>query len=183
MARRNKDRSVLSTKKSDDNRFDSSVDCQLRIASFNARSIRNSAFDIVNILNSCDILAVQEHWLPKQSLSYINSVHPDFNARGISSFDYCDRLSGRPHGGLCFLWRRSLDTFIEPIIYDDETRLLGLKITTSNATILLLNVYLPYQCDDNIDEYLASLGKIQAISDSFESTNIFIIGDFNANIS
>ena len=38
-------------------------------------------------------------------------------------------------------------TFIEPIIYDDETRLLGLKITTSNATIILLNVYLPYQCD------------------------------------
>ena len=81
------------------------------------------------------------------------------------------------------MWRRTLDTFIEPIIYDDETRLLGLKITTYNATILLLNVYLPYQCDDNIDEYLAILGKIQAISDSFESTNIFIIGDFNANIS
>ena len=182
LARWNQDRSVLSTKESDDNTFNTSIDCQLRIASFNARSIQNSAFDIVNILNTYDILAVHEHWLPKQSLPYLNSVHPDFIARGINSFDYCDRLSGRPHG-LCFLWRRTLDTFIEPIIYDDETRLLGLKITTSNATILLLNVYLPYQCDDNIDEYLAILGKIQAISDSFESTNIFIIGDCNANIS
>ena len=59
---------------------------------------------------------------------------------------------------------------------------MGLNITSSNATILLLNVYLPYQTDDNADEYQEILGKIQAISDSFESTNIFIIGDFNADI-
>ena len=137
---------------------------------------------MVDILNSLDILAVQEHWLSKQSLSFLNSVHSDFNARGITSIDYGDGLSGRPHGGLCFLWRRSLDPFIEPLIYVDEKRLLGLKITSSNATILLLNVYLPYQTDDNAHEYLEILGKIQAISDSFESTNIFIIGDFNADI-
>ena len=123
-------------------------------------NVNNSKFNKKNLkfdqhpppLNSCDILAVQEHWLP------------DFNPRGVNSLDYCDRLSGRPHGGLCFVWRRSLDTFIEHIIYDDETRLLGLKITTSNATILLLNVYLPYQCDDNIDEYMATLGKTWAIN-------------------
>ena len=132
---------------------------------------------MVDILNSLDILAVQEHWLTKQSLSFLNSVHSDFNARGIISIDYSDGLSG-----LCFLWRRSLDPFIEPLIYFDEKRLLGLKITSSNATILLLNVYLPYQTDDNADEYLEILGKIQAISDSFESTNTFIIGDFNADI-
>ena len=91
-------------------------------------------------------------------------------------------MSGRPHGGLCFLWRRSLDPFIEPLIYADEKRLLGIKITSSNATILLLNVYLQYQTDDNADEYQEILGKIQAISDSFESTNIFINGYFNAGI-
>ena len=154
----------------------------LRIASFNSRSIRNSAFDVVDILNSLDILAVQEHWLSKQSLSFLNSVHSDFNARGITSIDYGDGLSGCPHVGLCFLWTRSLDPFIQLLIYVDEKRLLGLKITSSNATILLLNVYLPYQTYDNADEYLEILGKIQAISDSFESTNIFIIGDFNADI-
>ena len=52
------------------------------------------------------------------------------------------------------------------LIYADEKRLLGLKITSSNATILLLNVYLSiYQTDDNADEYLDIFGKIQAISD------------------
>ena len=61
-----------------------------------------------------------------------------------------------------FLWRRSLDPFIEPLIYDDEKILLGLTITSSNATILLLNVYLPYQTEDNADEYLETLGKIHS---------------------
>ena len=143
--------------------------------------IRNSSLDLINILTTCDILAVQEHWLPKQSQN-INSLHSDFSARGISSIDYGDGFSGRPHGGLCFLWRRSLDPSIEIWVYDDEKRLLGLKITTSNATILVLNVYLPYQSDDNADEYQAILGKIQAISDSFDSSNIFIVGDFNADL-
>ena len=68
------------------------------------------------------------------------------------------------------------------MVYDDEKRLLGLKITTFNATILVLNVYLPYQSDDNVDEYQAILGKIQAITDSFDSSNIFIVGDFNADL-
>ena len=58
---------------------------------------------MVDISNSLEILAVQEHWLSKQSLSFLNSVHSDFNARGISSIDYSDGLSGRPPGGLCLL--------------------------------------------------------------------------------
>ena len=59
---------------------------------------------MVDILNSLDILAVQEHWLSKQSLSFLNSVHSDFNARGINSIDFGDGLSGRPHVVLCFLF-------------------------------------------------------------------------------
>ena len=81
-----------------------------------------------------------------------------------------------------FLWRSSLYPFIEQLIHDDEKRLLGLKNTSSYTTILLLSVFLPYQSDYNADAYQVILGKIQAISDSFESANIFIIGDFNANI-
>ena len=51
---------------------------------------------MVDILNSLDVLAVQEHWLYKQSLSFLNSVHSDFNSRGITSIDYGESLSGRP---------------------------------------------------------------------------------------
>ena len=61
-----------------------------------------------------------------------------------------------------------MEAFTRPLyrwIYADEKRLLGLKITSSNATILLLNVYLSIRTDDNADEYLDIFVKIQAISD------------------
>ena len=61
---------------------------------------------------------------------------------------------------------KAFEPFVEPLIYDDDKRLLGLTITNYNATILLLNVYLPCPSDDNADEYQDSSGKIQAISDS-----------------
>ena len=43
----------------------------------------SSTFDVVDILNSLDILAVQENWLSKQNLSFLNSVHSDLNARNL----------------------------------------------------------------------------------------------------
>ena len=72
--------------------------------------------------------------------------------------------------------------FSEPLIYDDEKRLLGLKNTSSNANIFLLNVYLPYQSNDNVDEYQEVLSKIKAISDRFESAYTFIVGEYNEDI-
>ena len=57
---------------------------------------------MVDILNSLDILAVQEHWLSKQSLPVLNSVRFYFNARGIGYIGY-GGLSGHRHGGFCFL--------------------------------------------------------------------------------
>ena len=39
---------------------------------------------------------------------------------------------------------------MELLIYDHDKRFIGQINTNSNATILLLNVYLPYQSDDNV---------------------------------
>ena len=47
----------------------------------------------------------------------------------------------------------TLDPFIERLTYDDDKRLLGLKITITFATSLVLNVYSPYQSDDNVIFY------------------------------
>jgi len=88
---------MLSPKEAQHYQFNTPTDCH--IASFNAKSIRNSSHDLINISTICDILAVQEHRLPKQSLSYLNSLHSDFSARGISIVDDGDGVSGRPSGG------------------------------------------------------------------------------------
>ena len=110
---------------------------------------------------------MQEHCLPKQGLSYLNSLHSDVSARGISSVDYDDGVSYRPYCGVCFYGDDHLTHSLNFRLMTMRKRLIGLNITTSNATILVLNVYLPYQSDDTVVENDVILGKIQAISDSF----------------
>ena len=47
----------------------------------------------------------------------------------------------------------------------------------------LINVYLPYECTDNTDEFNDCLAKLNVFIDSINSTCVTILGDFNANLS
>ena len=53
--------------------------------------------------------------------------------------------------------------------YDDDPRLVGIELCSSSSTekYLFLNVYLPYQCEDNFDEFMEYMGKI---SDTVEES-------------
>lgn len=48
--------------------------------------------------------------------------------------------------------------------------MMGIQCTNDNgASMLLLNVYLPYQCDDNFVDLCTYLAKINDILDSADS--------------
>ena len=47
----------------------------------------------------------------------------------------------------------------------------------------LINVYLPYDCMDNRDEFIDCLAKLNTFIDCIDSTCITVVGDFNANLS
>ena len=70
-------------------------------------------------------------------------------------------LMGRPFGGIPILWRKSISQISKFITFDDD-RMLGIIINIENYRILILNVYLPYQSDENYSSYLEYLGKIEA---------------------
>ena len=61
-----------------------------------------------------------------------------------------------------------------------DSRLLGFNVITTSGTLFILNVYLPYQCYDNYEEYCHYLGKISAITAECDTTSIINAGDFNA---
>ena len=130
---------------------------------------------------SYDVIALQETWLLKQELGCVNNIHEKFNSFGISSVD-CenDILVGRPYGGLAFLWRNELPYKCKVIQYNDN-RILGLAIEIGDLSICLLNVYLPYCCKDNEEEFLMYLGKITAIVQEADTPLVCIVGDFNAD--
>ena len=88
-------------------------------------------------------------------------------------------LTGRPFGGIGILWKKSISKFVKAITFDDS-RLLGVQITDNQETFVFINVYLPFHCEYNYENYLNYLGKLTAVVEEIATSNIVVLGDFNA---
>jgi exonuclease III len=153
----------------------------IRVCTYNCRSVKSS-YDVVRELcNISDICLIQEHWLAEYDLPLLSNIHDEFYARGVSAMDASNLLVGRPFGGVAFLWRKSLGSVVKVSTYDDS-RLIGLEITSGATKILIICVYLPTNSRENFDEYVSYLGKIHSIVDEANTSNVYIVGDWNANL-
>ena len=90
----------------------------MRIASYNSRGLRIGHSDAdkarntnVNLLlEECDILCLQETWLPKQDLDKLNVLNKDFHGAGESTTDLSTKIvRGRIPGGVAILWNKKYD--------------------------------------------------------------------------
>ena len=154
----------------------------ISIASFNCKNLKSSIEEIRSLCNVNDIVLLQETWLTTTDLPILNQIHKDFHAKGISAMDLsAGLLTGRPHGGLAILCRKSLtDTF--KIVDFDDNRIMGLELQIDHHKTIIINVYLPY-CDvENTDEFLSYLAKLDTLVDTASTPYIYIMGDFNADI-
>ena len=88
-------------------------------------------------------------------------------------------MSGRPHGGLGVLWRKTLGALCSVRVLDDN-RLLILEISNGHHQIVLLNVYLPCDNGSNLEDYRFYLSKVDSLIGNTPYSAAF--GDFNANI-
>ena len=62
----------------------------------------------------------------------------------------------------------------------DCSRLLGVQLTHNDVSLLFINVYMPYQSDDNFEIFMEYITKITALIEEPPTSNKAIIGDFNA---
>ena len=134
--------------------------------------------------NSIHVLALQETWLAKQELHLLNAF-VDYDAFGVSKTDYESSLPvGRNSGGVAFLWNQALtSTFnIRPCDYGHDW-LAGLDLIdkVTNVKYSIINVYLPYNCRDNIDLFVECIGILQYILEEMDTTRVMICGDFNCD--
>ena len=158
-------------------------DNSLTLGSFNCTGIKSSIEYVSEMLYAkCDIIDLQEPWLLPHDLQICSSIHPSFCAFATSSVDVgAGVIWGRPFGGLAFLYRRSFETQLSPLTYDDD-RILGLLYKDSTQSILFLNVYFPTQTNEYFDNYLAMMGRVMTIIHTQGADAVVIMGDFNANI-
>ena len=131
------------------------------------------------LINSFDLCFIQEHWLHRDHLHKINNISSEFLSGGMDSGVL---LQGRPFGGCSILYRKSLASFISPLV-SCSNRFCGVKFVDScGLSHLLLCVYLPARGSSTASsEYLNTLGELQGFIASQHFDVLLIAGDFNVD--
>ena len=80
------------------------------------------------------------------------------------------------------MWRKTISHLCEVHEYQDA-RLLGIELKCKSAPVLLVNVYLPYDCCDNAEEFHYYISRLSSIICDFSSPYVYIIGYFNSDIN
>ena len=161
------------------------------VVSYNARGLRvgHSETDksrrvvVDKLMERCDILCVQETFLAKQDLGGLNSIHRDFHGAGESTTDLsAEVVRGRIPGGVATMWNKKYDRLVNVIRLGVDWAV-GLELCCNDKKIIILNVYTPYECMKNEDEYLSRLAFIMSLIQDNPSTCIYVIGDMNADVT
>ena len=155
----------------------------LRIASYNCKYFKSSRNEILELCRNNDIVLLQETWLLQCDLYLLNNLSSDHYAQGISSVNTEDKIhTGRPYGGLAILWHKRLGTESEVIILPGENRIMGLELKFQSLDIMIYNVYLPYCCSDNVQDFNDYLLHLSGIIEAADTPYVYCIGDFNADV-
>ena len=135
-----------------------------------------------SIVDLYDLIFLQEIWLFKFELNLISTILPEFEAYGISAIqDSEEIINGRPYGGLAILIRKQYRPICDFQTFDDS-RLLAVTISSSIGKYCFINVYMPYQHDDNYGTFMECIGKLSATIVDFDMCNFIILGDFNSAV-
>ena len=160
----------------------------LTISSYNCRGLpkENKKLllrpDILEVLDKSHIVAIQETWYAKQNLKALNSLHKDYIGTGAATVDEThDIIHGHYPGGVALLWRKELSKNIKRLEFNTDWAV-AIEIDLGTRKLIILNIYMPYQCLQNKEQYIDNLGNILSFIESLQNTNIMIIGDWNANL-
>lgn len=156
---------------------------KLKVSSFNCRNVKSSLVELQELCNVSDIVLLQETWLLNFDLCILNQISDDFYAKGISSMNVeNDIVIGRPHGGLAFLWRKTLGSYCKPIVYDNEDRIMGFEFKYESVFMLFLNIYMPVSSVLNLDDFILYINKVNNLISLANTPIVYAIGDFNADL-
>ena len=125
----------------------------ITVCSYNSKNLKTSVTELQALCGKCDLLLLQETWIIDQEIPILAGIHKDFYSRGISSIDTSSGIHrGRPYGGLAILWRKTLGSMCSVSLMDDS-RLMAIEIKIDGITMTILNVYMPYDNGNNIEEF------------------------------
>ena len=75
----------------------------IHFCSYNCRGWRSGSNYVADLLKSCDICLIQEHWLLTEHRGALN-LSDDFLSVGVSGMDSHELILGHPYGGCGILY-------------------------------------------------------------------------------
>ena len=152
----------------------------LRCCSYNCRGWNSGELFLNDIIDSHDLIFLQEHWLIDNQLHKINNFHQDFLSVSVSAMNGALLHAGRPFGGCSIIYRKSLSSSITPLSTASD-RFCAIKVCdSSNCHFLLCSVYLPNEYHpSSYTDYLNKLGELHGLISSQAWDGIYLIGGFN----
>lgn len=160
----------------------------LTVGTYNCKGNGQDRIEYIkNIMQSCDVLLLQEHWLFEENICTLEQKIDGINIFGVSAMDSNKLLTGRPHGGCAIMYKNDLMYPISPIDTGNPRICAGQVKFSDTVSFLLFCIYMP--CDttfdqSNIDVYDNVLEDIRNICSKFSNIDhILIGGDFNTDLS
>jgi len=154
------------------------------IVSYNCRGFNTSKEAYIRslLLNSA-VLFLQEHWLSENQLQLLDNIDDCFLCAGVSGFDNSDVLRGRPYGGCAIFWKSNIFSSVN-VISLSSRRICAIRISSDNFKLLLINIYIPYENqDDTTDDFADQLFIIETLINDNSDCHIIVGGDFNVDFS
>lgn len=137
------------------------------------------------ILNSTDILCLQEHWLFTFEQKLVDEELPGFQSQ-LKCVDDDDPISHmeriRGYGGTLTLWNASLDKHVKRI-QDGTHRVNVIELLTKPVPSIIINAYLPCRNARSADDFQEVLDIIAEIIHKYGPTHgILLAGDLNSSL-
>ena len=156
----------------------------LHIASYNLHGFKSNWNYLKTLLDSHDIVFVQELWLLDCEFELLHGLSNDFTVHarsGMSESAQSGILKGRPFGGVAVFIRKNLSRFVSFCSCDDAGRVVCVKLTSVDQNLLLCGCYFP--CNDHVGDYANRVadvfGFIESVCQQYPGFKVCLLGDLN----
>jgi len=160
----------------------------LRICSWNSRGhAADRLAHVDELMQCCDVLLVQEHWLFDFELHKLttNSAF-DLAVYGVSGMDAHKPLVGRPFGGCAIIHKTELRCTVTPICVDSRRLFACIIDIPECCKLIVCNVYMPCDLMNTSEDviYREILNEIESVINSHHDVDYVLIGgDMNTDVS
>ena len=159
----------------------------LVIGTFNVENIKTNKVYVCDLLQKCQLLFLQEHWLFAFEKDYLNKEFPDFNncAKSCDEYDQIPRsYRTRGHAGVAVMWHKCIDKYIEILDCQSE-RILPIRLNLGDLKVVIISSYMPAgNARGDIAMYQETLDIVyDLICRNSKDALIIWLGDLNGSLT